>query len=84
MGFGELISLFLRKKIDINFHLAVYNRWTGLVDWTSGLDYWTHRFSPETHCNVQNSTNSSSNVVALVQGPCLAPRKFSGWQSSGR
>ena len=24
---------------------AVYNRWTGLVDWTSGLDYWTDRFS---------------------------------------
>ena len=26
---------------------AVYNRWTGLVDWTSGLDYWTDRFSFE-------------------------------------
>ena len=23
---------------------AVYNRWTGPVDWTSGLDYWTHPF----------------------------------------
>jgi len=24
---------------------AVYNHWTGLVDWTrlSGLDWWTHR-----------------------------------------
>ena len=20
---------------------AVYNHWTGLVDWTSGLDWWT-------------------------------------------
>ena len=20
--------------------MAVYNRWTGTVDWTSGLDYW--------------------------------------------
>ena len=20
---------------------AVYNRWTGLLDWTTGLDYWT-------------------------------------------
>ena len=27
---------------------AVYNRWTGLVDWTSGLDYWTDLFSSET------------------------------------
>ena len=28
---------------------AVYNRWTGLVDWTSGLDYWTDRFSFKMH-----------------------------------
>ena len=28
---------------------GVYNRWTGLVDWTSGLDYWTDRFSFKTH-----------------------------------
>ena len=21
--------------------MAVYNHWTGLVDWTSGLDWWT-------------------------------------------
>jgi len=21
--------------------LVVYNRWTGLVDWTGGLDSWT-------------------------------------------
>ena len=27
--------------------MAVYNRWTGLVDWTSGLDYWTDRLSSE-------------------------------------
>ena len=24
--------------------MTVYNRWTGLVDWTSGLDYWTEDF----------------------------------------
>ena len=31
------------KWIDV-FHrdiLAVYNHWTGLVDWTGGLDWWT-------------------------------------------
>ena len=28
---------------------AVYNRWTGLVDWTS---YWTDRFSYKTHWDV--------------------------------
>ena len=22
-------------------NLAVYNHWTGLVDWTGGLDWWT-------------------------------------------
>ena len=25
------------------FHKAVYNRWNGLVDWSSGLDYWTRQ-----------------------------------------
>ena len=38
---------------NMDFYLhkntAVYNRWTGLVDWTSGLDYWTDRFSFKTH-----------------------------------
>ena len=29
--------------------MAVYNRWTGTVDWTSGLDYWTHRFVLKAH-----------------------------------
>ena len=24
---------------------VVYNHWTGLVDWTGGLDYWTQVFS---------------------------------------
>ena len=24
--------------------VVVYNHWTGLVDWTSGLDYWTQVF----------------------------------------
>ena len=28
---------------------AVYNWWTGLVDWTGGLDYWTDQFLLETH-----------------------------------
>ena len=22
-------------------NLVVYNHWTGLVDWTGGLDWWT-------------------------------------------
>ena len=30
-------------------YMGVYNRWTGLVDWTSGLDYWTDRFSFKMH-----------------------------------
>jgi len=29
---------------------AVYNRWTGLLDWTTGLDYWTGLLdSPKFH-----------------------------------
>ena len=35
--------LFMRSNVS-----AVYNWWTGLVDWTSGLDYWTDLFSSET------------------------------------
>ena len=29
--------------------MAVYNRWTELVDSTSGLDYWIDRFCSKTH-----------------------------------
>ena len=25
----------------MGFVMAVYNHWTGLVDWTGGLDWWT-------------------------------------------
>ena len=27
---------------DVQPAVCVYNRWIGLVDWTSGLDYQTH------------------------------------------
>ena len=44
--------------------MAVYNRWTGTVDWTSGLDYWTHRFSiRNTLRGSQNNTERLSNSV---------------------
>ena len=33
----------------VGLQMAVYNRWTGTVDWTSGLDYWTHRFVSKAH-----------------------------------
>ena len=34
---------------------AVYNRWTRLVDWTTGLlDYWTDQFSFKTHWDAFN------------------------------
>ena len=49
--------------------MAVYNRWTGLVDWTSGLDYWTDRLSPE-HAgmlhNVPKSLASQLNSLTLT------------------
>ena len=37
------------RRAEIITSGAVYNRWTGLVDWTSGLDCWTDRFSFKTH-----------------------------------
>ena len=36
------------EKDEDQYVMAVYNRWTGLVDWTSGLDYWTDLFTSET------------------------------------
>ena len=29
--------------------LVVYNQWTGLLDWNTGLDYWTDIFLVFTH-----------------------------------
>ena len=34
---------------------AVNNHWTGLPDWTTGLDYWTDQFYHKIHtCGVKN------------------------------
>ena len=57
--------------------MAVYNRWTGTVDWTSGLDYWTHRFvskahwtAPETYWEAQQQTLTELKVrVSAEQSP---------------
>ena len=40
-----LCTLYYSTKVSVataTIVRAVYNRWTGPVDWTSGLDYWTH------------------------------------------
>ena len=34
-----LVSLY-----TIVFLMAVNNRWTGLLEWTTGMDYWTDLF----------------------------------------
>ena len=34
---------------------AVYNHWTGLVDWTGGLDWWT---DTKNHFYASNETYS--------------------------
>ena len=31
---------------------GVTNHWTGLLDWNTGLDYWTHTFLVFTHSEV--------------------------------
>ena len=28
---------------------AVYNHWTGLLEWTTGMDYWTDLFCTKNH-----------------------------------
>ena len=30
--------------LTVQLWVVVYNHWTGLVDWTSGLDWWTQFF----------------------------------------
>ena len=32
--------------------MVVYNHWTGLLDWNTGLDYWTDIFLVFTHVEV--------------------------------
>ena len=32
--------------------MGVTNHWTGLLDWNTGLDYWTHIFLVFTHSEV--------------------------------
>ncbi len=41
-GIVDSLLLLLPVMSQSNFR-AVYNRWTGLLEWTSELDYWTHR-----------------------------------------
>ena len=36
----------LVKSLHDNIKTAVYNHWTGLVDWTGGMHYWTQVFFP--------------------------------------
>jgi len=37
---GWMHNTLVKTGNDMNY-MAVYNRWTGLLDWTTGLDYWT-------------------------------------------
>ena len=45
---GQSSKSSLKSQLKDKTQTAVYNRWTGLVDWTSGLDYWTHQFAVAT------------------------------------
>jgi len=30
------------QRLQVATYLGVWIHWTGLLDWTAGLDYWTH------------------------------------------
>ena len=49
------------------FGTAVYNRWTGLVDWTSGLDWYKIKF-PFIFVHVDNllAGNRGSDLRTIV------------------
>ena len=38
---GQNNVLDLLQTLNAGLPKAVYNHWTGLVDWTGGLDWWT-------------------------------------------
>ena len=49
---------------------GVTNHWTGLLDWTTGLDYWTQNLTTKSHFPAVTTTKiycqSSSKAVPLA------------------
>ena len=40
-----LLAPLLYQSVTVPCVPAVYNHWTGLVDWIGGLDWWTDIFA---------------------------------------
>ena len=63
-----------------------YNHWNGLLDWTTGLDYWTHpnckvHLSAEQKLNVLiHSVNTDCSLQRLVwfPDPSIKPTREEG------
>ena len=49
---------------------GVTNHWTGLLDWTTGLDYWTQNITTKSHfpavTTIKIYCQSSSKAVPLA------------------
>ena len=55
-----------------HYRTAVNNHWTGLLDWTTGLDYWTTNLTTRFQLRSknkwpQNRTTFSIEAVKLLQ-----------------
>jgi len=47
-----------------------YNHWTGLLDWTTGLDYWTH---PTAKYNSFSTEQKLNFLISSVTSLTLLP-----------
>ena len=77
---GDAIRTFVLKFQErgycgIQFEWGVPIHWTGLLDWTTGLDYWTQNLTTKSHFTAVTTTKISH----LKQCPCLAAGAIFHW-----
>ena len=55
--------------LELSLIKAVNNHWTGLLDWTSGLDYWTDQFYHKIHtCGLKTPVQI---LLKPFHAPCI-------------
>jgi len=51
--FAAVVAIYLISLVRIGPSVVVSNHWTGLLDWNTGMDYWTDTFL-RSHLNARN------------------------------
>jgi len=57
----------------MSYNLSVFIHWTGLLDWTAGLDYWTHP-----NCNKNTFVQCRTEAHSACYFPEVAPLACGG------